>query len=57
MTETQNGRRKRHSCTGLTFCLKSLIEKRREFNLETHLLLVDYEKAFDSVQREVLFIF
>jgi len=27
-----------------TFCLKLLIEKRREFNLETHLLFIDYEK-------------
>jgi hypothetical protein len=37
------------------FCLKSLIEKRREYNLETHLLFVEYEKAFDSIQRQVLF--
>ena len=39
MTETQNGFRKGQSCTDPTFCLKLLIEKRREFNLETHLLL------------------
>jgi hypothetical protein len=30
-------------------------EKRREFNLETHLLFIDYEKTFDNIQREVLF--
>jgi hypothetical protein len=31
-----------------------LIEK-REYNLETRLLFLDYEKAFDSVQRQILF--
>jgi hypothetical protein len=32
-----------------------LIEKRREFNLETHLLFIDYENAFDNIQRQILF--
>ena len=43
------------SCTDPTFCLKLLIEKRRECNLETHLLFIDYEKAFDNIQRHILF--
>jgi hypothetical protein len=47
MTETQNGFRKGRSCTNPTFCLKLLIEKRREFNLEKHLLFIDYEKTFE----------
>ena len=55
MTETQNGFRKGRSCTDPTFCLKLLIEKRREFNFETHLLFIDYEKAFDNIQRQILF--
>jgi len=55
MTETQNGFRKGRSCTDPTFCLKFLIEKRREFNLETHLLFIDYEKAFDNIQKQILF--
>ena len=55
MTKTQIRFRKGRSCTDPTFCLKLLIEKRREFNLETHLLLIDYEKAFDNVQRQILF--
>jgi hypothetical protein len=54
MTETQNRFRKGRSCTDPTFCLKLLIEKRREFNLETHLLFIDYEKAFDNIQRQIL---
>jgi len=55
MAETQNGFRKGRSCTDPTFCLKLLIEKRREFNLETHLLSIDYEKAFGNIQRQILF--
>jgi len=55
MTETQNGFRKGRSCMDPTFCLKLLIEKRREFNLETHFLVTDYEKAFDNIQRQILF--
>jgi len=35
----------------LTFRPKLLIEKRRKYNLETHLLFIDYGKAFDSTQR------
>ena len=55
MTETQNGFQKGRPCTDPTFCLQLLIEKRREFNLETHLLFIDYEKAFDNIQRQILF--
>jgi len=55
MTETQNGFRKGWSCMDQTFCLKLLIEKRREFNLETQLLFIDNEKAVDNIQRQVLF--
>jgi hypothetical protein len=32
-----------------------LIEKRREFNLGTHIAFVDYEKAFDKEKRQKLF--
>jgi len=31
------------------------LKKRREFNLETHLLFIDYEKAFDNIKRHILF--
>jgi len=55
ITETQNGFQKGQSCTDPTFYLKLLIEKRREFNLETHLLFIDYKKAYDNIQRQILF--
>jgi len=48
-TETQHGFQMGRSRTDPTFCLKSLVEKRREYNLATHLLFTDYEKAFDSI--------
>jgi len=51
LTETLNEFRKGRSCTDPTFCLKLLIEKRREFNFEIHLLFIDYEKTFDNIQR------
>jgi hypothetical protein len=42
-------------CTNATLCLKLLIEKRREYNLDTHLLFLDYEKASDTLQRQIMF--
>ena len=32
-----------------------MIKKRRQYNLETHLLFRYYEKAFDSTQRQIVF--
>jgi hypothetical protein len=34
--------------------LKILTEKRRKFNLETYILILDYEKALDQVSRQIL---
>lgn len=34
----------------LTFCVKFIIGKRREFNLETQLAFIGYEKAFDEAR-------
>jgi len=57
MTEMQNWFPKGRSCTDPTFCFKLLIEKRREFNLETHLLFIDYEKAFDNIKNRFYLTF
>jgi hypothetical protein len=51
MSEMQNWFRKGRFYTDATFCLKLLIEKKGEYNLDTQLLYLDYEKAFDGVQR------
>jgi len=42
------------SCIDNIFIIKQTIEKRREFNLETHLAFLDLEKAFDRVNRNQL---
>jgi hypothetical protein len=34
---------------GDIFTVKQVIEKRREYNLETHIAFIDYEKTFDRV--------
>jgi hypothetical protein len=55
MTEKQNGFRKGRSCTEPIHCVKLLVEKQRQYNLETSLLLRYYEKAFDSTPRQNLY--
>jgi len=55
MTETQNWFQEECSCTDPTFCLKFLIKKWKEYNLANHLLFIDYEKSFVSIQRQILF--
>jgi hypothetical protein len=42
------------SCIDDVLTLKQIIEKRRDFNLETHLAFIDYNKAFDRVDRNKL---
>jgi hypothetical protein len=39
-------------CIDNEFAIKQTIEKRREFNLETHMAFLDVEKAFDRVNRK-----
>jgi hypothetical protein len=41
-------------CIDNVFVIKQTIEKRREFNLETHIAFLDLEKAFDRVSRNQL---
>ena len=53
--EKQCGFRKGRSCIDAAFTLKLLLEKSREFNLETHIRFLDHENTFDEVRRPVLF--
>jgi hypothetical protein len=53
--ESQNGFCSGRSCIHPIFSQKLLIQKRREFNLETHFVFLDYEKVFDQVNRLKLF--
>jgi hypothetical protein len=46
---------KGRSCSSPLFSVELLIQKRREFNLGTHLAFLDYVKAFDKVKKDKLF--
>jgi len=49
LLEEQNRFRIGGSCIDNEFTIKQTIEKRREFNLETHIAFLDLEEAFDRV--------
>jgi len=57
--ESQNGFRTGRSCTGATYSIeltiKLIMEKRIEFDLETHFCFIDFEKAYDRVDGGKLF--
>ena len=52
MVEEQCGFRKGRSCTDAIFTAQQIIEKRKEHNLPLFLLFIDYEKAYDNVNRD-----
>jgi len=54
MTEEQCGFRKGRSYTDAIFTVQQLMEKRKEHNLTLFLLFIDYEKAYDNVNRDKL---
>jgi len=46
--------RKGRSCTDAIFTVQQIMEKRKERNLQLFLLFIDYEKAYDNVNRDKL---
>jgi sorting nexin-29 len=52
--EEKNGFRRGCSCSDSYFSIKLIIGKSREFNIITHLAFIDFEKAFDNVNRNTL---
>jgi len=54
MVEEQCGFREGGSCTDAIFTVQQIIEKRKEHNLPLFLLFIDYEKAYDNVNRDKL---
>ena len=54
MEEEQCGFRKGRSCTDAIFTVQQIIEKIKEHNLPLFLLFIDYEKAYDNVNRDEL---
>jgi len=54
MVEEQCGFRKGRSCTNAIFTVQQIVEKRKEHHLPLFLLFIDYEKAYDNVNRDKL---
>jgi hypothetical protein len=54
MVAEQCGFRKGRSCTDAIFTVQQIIEKRKEQNLPLFLLFIDYEKAYNNVNRDKL---
>ncbi|KAE8737576.1 hypothetical protein FOCC_FOCC016960, partial [Frankliniella occidentalis] len=52
--EYQAGFRRNRSTTDHIHAVRTIISKRRERHLDTHLLFIDFAKAYDSIFREVL---
>ena len=53
--EEQNGFRKGRSCLDHVYSLSSIIRNRKQRGLSTYVAFIDMEKAFDRVDRDLLF--
>ena len=51
----QCGFRRNRSTIDHIFCIRQILEKKWECNEEVHQLFIDFKKAYDSVEREVLY--
>ena len=55
LAEEQNGFRSARSCTDHLFVLITILRNRKYMGKETFLTFIDFKKAFDSVNRDLLF--
>jgi hypothetical protein len=39
------------------FCICQILEKKWDYNEKVHQIFIEFKKAYDSVRREVLYIF
>ena len=51
----QCGFRRNRSPIDHIFCIRQMLGKKFECNVEVHQLFIDFKKAYDSVRREVLY--
>lgn len=54
LTDNQNGFRKKHSCLDHLGILSLIIDTRRKLKQSTYALFVDFSKAFDRIDRDLL---
>jgi len=45
------------STTDHIFCIHQILEKKWQYNEAVHQLFTEFKKAYDSVRKEVLYIF
>jgi hypothetical protein len=57
MRSHQCGFQRNRSTTDHVFCIRQILEKKLEYNAAVHNLLIDFNKAYDSLRREVLYNF
>lgn len=55
LNDTQNGFRSKRSCEDHIYSLTSIIRNRKRDKQDTFIIFVDFEKAFDRVDRNLLF--
>jgi len=53
--DDQCGFRRSRSTIDHIFCIRQILEKKWEYNVDVHQLFIDFMKANDSVRREVLY--
>jgi len=51
----QCGFRRNRSAIDHIFCIRQILEKKWEYNEKVHQLFTDFQQAYDSVRREVLY--
>jgi sorting nexin-29 len=55
IADHQCGFQRNMSATDHIFCIRQILEKKREHNEAVHQLFIDFKKAYDSVRREALY--
>ena len=54
IADEQNGFRKNRSCSDHIYALTSVVRNRKNQNLDTYCAFIDYQKAFDWVNKDLL---
>uniref|UniRef100_A0A8D9EGY4 Craniofacial development protein 2 n=1 Tax=Cacopsylla melanoneura TaxID=428564 RepID=A0A8D9EGY4_9HEMI len=52
--DSQTGFMSNRSTTDQIFAIRQILEKRMEYGKETHILFIDFKKAFDSLERQAI---
>ena len=52
LSQKQNGFRRNRSTRDNIFIMRQILEKCYEYNIEIHLLFIDFKQAFDSADRQ-----